>query len=65
MACSKKGLNLICLKMIIESCLHPAVFKTIYKNTEIGDGVSPQEVGTKRFVVRFCLAAGVACSSTC
>lgn len=39
MACSKKGLKVMCLKMIIKSCLYPAAFKIIYKNAEIDEMV--------------------------
>lgn len=35
----KKSLKVMCLKMIIKSCLHPAVFKTVYKNAETGEMV--------------------------
>lgn len=62
----KKGLKVMCLKMIIKSCLHPAVFKTVYKNAETGEMVmecSSQEVGLKYLSVWFCSVAGVACSS--
>lgn len=38
-SCSKKGLKAMCLKMIIQSCLHPAVFKTYSKNAETGEMV--------------------------
>lgn len=53
----KNGLKVMCLKVVIKSCLHPGVFKTVYRNAEVVEMVmecSPRRWDPVICCVQFC-----------
>lgn len=48
----KYGLKVMCFKLIIKSCLHPAVFKAVYKSAEVAEMV--MECGPRRWDAVIC-----------